>query len=59
LEELERLLRFEVPEAKEVEAYIVRDPQGVIRARTVEKLEEINKGSSSETFQKKAEHAKT
>jgi len=40
LAELERLLRFQVPEAREVEAYIVRDKKGRILARTREELEE-------------------
>lgn len=36
------MLRFQVPEAREVEAYLVRDPKtGKIMARTKEELEGI------------------
>jgi len=51
LAERERLLRFDLPEVREVRAYFVRDPEtGRILARTEEELEEVKtEGEERET----------
>jgi len=50
----ERLLRFDLPEVTEVEAYFVRDPEtGRILARTEEELEEIEEKGEKEKGEEK------
>lgn len=48
--EFEKLLHFEVPEARDIKAYVVRTKEGKILVRTEEELHEMEKekGASPE-----------
>jgi len=48
LEELEKLLAFQVPEVKDVKIYAVKTKDGRVLARTEEELEALPKETKTE-----------